>query len=109
MGYTTTFWVGINKAKWDSMPKDIQDIFTKVSQQWIAKHGKVWDDLDVEGRAYTLSFNNQIIELTPAEAARWTDAVKTLPDTYIQKTDGLKLPGKDVIADIRADITKLSK
>jgi TRAP-type transport system periplasmic protein len=109
MGYTTTMWVGINKAKWDALPKDIQDIFTRVSKDWTAKHGKVWDDLDVEGRAYTLSFNNQIIKLSPEEAARWTDAVKALPDTYIQKTDGLKLPGKDVITDVRAGIAKLSK
>jgi TRAP-type C4-dicarboxylate transport system substrate-binding protein len=109
IGYTTTMWVGINKAKWDAMPKDIQDVFTQVSKEWIPIHGKVWDDVDVEGRAYTLSFNNQIITLSPQEVAKWTDAVKALPDTYIQKTDGLKLPGKDVIADIRADILKLSK
>jgi TRAP-type C4-dicarboxylate transport system substrate-binding protein len=102
-------WVGINKAKWDAMPKDIQDVFTQVSKEWIPIHGKVWDDVDVEGRAYTLSFNNQIITLSPQEVAKWTDAVKGLPDTYIQKTDTAKLPGKDVIADIRADILKLSK
>jgi len=91
------------------LPKDIQDIFTQVSKEWIPKHGKVWDDLDVEGLAYTKSFNNQIIHLPEVEAARWNDAVKGLPDAYIQKTDGAKLPGRAVIADIQASLQKLSK
>jgi TRAP-type C4-dicarboxylate transport system substrate-binding protein len=109
IGYTTTMWVGINQAKWDVLPKDIQAIFTQVSQEWIPKHGKVWDDLDVEGLAYTRSFSNEFNKLSPAEVSRWTEAVKGLPDTYIQKTDAAKLPGKDVITDIRANIQKSAK
>ncbi len=109
IGYTTTMWVGMNKEKWNSLPKDIQDIFTQVSQEWIARHGKVWDDVDVEGLAYTKSFNNQVVTLPPEEAARWVDAVKGLPDAYIQKTGAANLPGEEFLADIRSAIQKYSK
>jgi TRAP-type transport system periplasmic protein len=104
IGYTTTMWVGMNLDKWNAMPADIQQIFTEVSQEWIAVHGQVWDDADAAGRAYTLELGNEIIELDDAEAARWMEAVSGLPETYITEKADLGLPSAEVIAFIRQQI-----
>jgi TRAP-type C4-dicarboxylate transport system substrate-binding protein len=58
VGYTTGFYVVMNKKKWQPLPKDVQKVMTKVSKECIAKHGAAWDESDAEGRKYTLSLGN---------------------------------------------------
>jgi TRAP-type C4-dicarboxylate transport system substrate-binding protein len=101
IGYTTTMWVGMNQAKWDALPKDIQKIFTEVSQEWIPVHGQVWDDADAKGLERTLAEGNEVIKLDAAEAARWVEAVKGLPDAYSAAMDEQGLPGDKLIADLK--------
>jgi len=108
IGYTTAMWVGMSLDKWDSLPKDIQRIFTEVSAEWVAVHAKVWDDADAAGREYTLSLGNEIIELSPEESARWADAVKSLPDKYISEMEAKGLPGQEFIDEVKKLIEKYS-
>ena len=108
IGYTTAMWVGMNLDKWDSLPEDIQKIFTEVSEEWVDVHAKVWDDADAAGREYTLSLGNEIIELSAEESARWADAVKSLPDKYIQEMEAKGLPGREFVDAVRELIKKYS-
>jgi len=106
IGYTTSMWVGINLDKWDSLPEDIQQVFTAVSEEWIDVHAKVWDDADAAGREYTLSLGNEIIDLSPEEAARWVEPVKSLPDKYIAEVEASGLPGGELVTEARSLIKK---
>jgi hypothetical protein len=36
----------------------------EVSAQWIDVHGKAWDQLDQEGREYTLGLGNKTVSLS---------------------------------------------
>ena len=49
----------------------------------------------------TLAEGNEIITLDAAEAARWVEAVKGLPDAYVDAMNELGLPGDKLIADLR--------
>jgi TRAP-type C4-dicarboxylate transport system substrate-binding protein len=91
IGYTTAMFVVINKAKWEQLPENIQKIMTDASTRQIAVHGKVWDDADAEGRAFTTELKNEIIALSEEEGAQWKAAVQPVIDEYIQtaKTSGI--------------------
>ena len=52
VGYTTAMYVIMNLDKWNSLPKDVQKVFEKVSKEWISKHAEGWDTADQEGRQY---------------------------------------------------------
>ncbi|MFA5316899.1 MAG: TRAP transporter substrate-binding protein [Dehalococcoidales bacterium] len=106
IGYTTVMWVGMNKQKWESLPEDIQEIITEVSDQYIAVHAKAWDDADEEGLAYTLEQGNEIIILSDTEAARWVDAVSVLPNQYIADMVAENLTGQDLISRVRSLISE---
>ena len=69
--YSTGFFVVMNKEKWNSLPPDVQKIIEKVNEEWIEKTGKVWDEIDKEGREFTLSRGNQIIALSKEEDEKW--------------------------------------
>lgn len=95
LGYTTMMFVVMNEVKWASLPQDIQQIFSDVSTEWIAKHGMVWDYYDQAGVDYLLSLaqGRAILELTPTEEARWAAvAVDPLITSYIAAKSAGGLP-----------------
>jgi TRAP-type C4-dicarboxylate transport system substrate-binding protein len=109
VGYTTVFFVVMNLKKWNALPKDTQKIIEDVSKEWIDVHGKAWDSSDAEGRAFTLSLGNQIINLSAAESARWKKAVKPTIDEYIKNTDAKGLPGKKAAKEAQTILAKQRK
>ncbi|HOK39428.1 MAG TPA: TRAP transporter substrate-binding protein [bacterium] len=105
IGYTTTMFVIMNKNKWESLPADIQQIFEEVSKEWIVKHGEIWDKIDNEGREFTLSLKNQIINLDEKETKEWNNKVQKVIDDYIQKTP----EGDTYVTTIKTLIEKYSQ
>lgn len=97
IAYSTGFFVAMNLKKWDALPKSVQEVFMKVSREWIPKTGAAWDTSDAEGRKFTLSLGNKIIPLSPAESARWEKAVQPVLSGYVKKADAEGLPGQEYV------------
>lgn len=109
VGYTTTMFVVMNLKKWNALPPDVQKVFEQVSAEWIDVHGKTWDDLDKDGRNYTLSLKNQIIPLSKQENARWKTAVKPVINDYIKTAERKGVKGRAAVQEAEALIIKYSK
>jgi len=105
VGYTTCMFVVMNLDKWRALPPDIQRIFEEVSTDWIDVHGKAWNDLDAEGRSYTLSLGNDIIPLSAEQQQLWRSAVRTVIDEYVVDAEKKGLDGKKYV-DLLFDLIK---
>ena len=81
--YTTTFFVVMNKDKWNSFPADIREIIEDINKEWIVKHAEAWDTSDLIGAQYFLSKGGTIWGLDSKESARWAKAVAPVADKYI--------------------------
>ena len=108
IGYTTSMYVVMNLKKWNSLPKEIQDVFESVSNKWIDVHGSTWDRVDIEGKTYTQSLGNDIIELKPAEHQKWKAAVEPIIQNYASEKSKKGIDGKHVISTLRSLIEKYS-
>lgn len=106
VGYTTAFYVVMNKKKWEDLPKDVRTVMTKVSEEWIAKHGAAWDESDSEGRKYTSSLGNGIISLSPEESEKWRSAVRPEIEKFIQEAEGKGVPMKKYVKYLEKQIKK---
>jgi TRAP-type transport system periplasmic protein len=95
--YSIAFFVAMNKKKWDSLPKDVQETIQKINAEWIEKTGQSWDALDKEGREFTLSKGNQIIPLSKEENERWAKAVSPVFDEYVKAMKEKGLPGEEAL------------
>jgi TRAP-type transport system periplasmic protein len=95
--YSIAFFVAMNKKKWDSLPKDVQETIQKINAEWIEKTGQSWDALDKEGREFTLSKGNQIIPLSKEEDERWAKAVAPVLDEYVKNMKEKGLPGEEAL------------
>jgi len=91
--YSSAFFVVMNKAKWNALPKDIQGIIEKINEEWIEKQGKLWDDIDKEGKTWAIQKGMKYIPLSPEENARWAEKMKPIFDEYVQNTKAKGLPG----------------
>jgi len=101
IGYTTAMYVVMNKEKWNKLPADVQKIFTEVSQEWIDVQGQTWDKNDEEGRAFTLSLDNQILDLSDSENAAWIEAVQPIIDNYATGAKEKGLAGDEYVTALK--------
>jgi len=105
VGYTTAMFVVMNKDKWNALPDDVKKVFEDTANEWVAVHGKAWDEADEEGRKFTLSLGNEIIELSPDENAKWRKAVEPIINEYAAKATN----GQANVAKVRELIDKCKK
>jgi TRAP-type transport system periplasmic protein len=97
MAYSSAFFVAMNKAKWNSLPPDVQKIIEQVNAEWIEKHGKGWDEIDKAGKDYAIKLGNKIITLSVDENRRWERAVKPLYDEYVKSMKDKGLAGAEAL------------
>ena len=107
--YSTGMFVVMNTQKWASLPADIQAVFRKVNAEYADKQGKLWDEIDQEGRAFTLERKNTIISLSPQEDARWAAAVKPILDDYATRMKAKGLPGDEAVKFYLDTVARLQK
>lgn len=95
--YSTAFFIVMNKARWNSLPKDIQATIRQINEEWIDRQSRVWDDIDTEGKAFAIQKGMKYIKLAPQEDAKWAGRVKPILDEYVQGCKAKGLPGDEVL------------
>jgi len=76
VGSVYTFYVVMNKTKWNNLPDDIKKTFNEVAAEWKIKQGTAVNEIDIEGMEYLKKSGGQVIQLTDQEAKRWEKAVE---------------------------------
>jgi TRAP-type C4-dicarboxylate transport system substrate-binding protein len=109
IGYTTAMFVVMNLKKWSALPADVRKVMEEVSSRWIDIHGKAWDQLDQEGREYSLSLGNKIVSLSADENTRWQKAVRPIIDEYIKEVSAKGLPAEKAVTEVESLIKQYSK
>ena len=106
IGSVSNMYVVMNKDKWNSLPADIQKVFTETSQTWVEYHAKVASAYDKGGMDYFKSqANRKEISLNTDESARWVAAVQPLLNKTITDIKGKNLPGDEYEKYLKDRIT----
>ena len=66
----------MNKQKWNSLPLDVQKVFTDVSKEFAELYAVGFNNIDIEGRDYFIKLGGKMVPLSDAESARWVKAVQ---------------------------------
>jgi TRAP-type C4-dicarboxylate transport system substrate-binding protein len=83
---TTTFQVSMNKARWESLPPDLQEIFTKHSgEDWLRKVGELWRANDDSGIKIAVESGNEHIVLTQDEMDAFNRVLAPVVDRWISE------------------------
>jgi TRAP-type C4-dicarboxylate transport system substrate-binding protein len=74
IGTSYTFYIVMNRAKWDALPPDIKKIFQDTANEFKEKWAVQWNEIEIEGVQFLKSQGGQVIPLSDAEATRWVQA-----------------------------------
>jgi len=106
IAYTSSFFVVMNKDKWNSIPADLQKIISQINQDWIPMHGKAWDESDQVGLEYFKSLGHEVIELSDAESEKWKVTISPVLDDYIGKMNKKGFDGNKIVSFVKNSLEK---
>jgi TRAP-type C4-dicarboxylate transport system substrate-binding protein len=105
------FSMSVNKQKWDSLPKDVQQAITSVSGLEAAKFwGRNWFDTAREGvleAAKKGNYTMNMYSIPPEEEARWAKvAGEPLWKEWVKKMEGKGRPDAQQVLNTALDLLK---
>jgi len=107
--YTSTFFVIMNKDKWNALSPANKKAIEAVNKKYVAVAGAAWDAIDKEGIEFTKKQGNQIVTLSKAEEAKWAAAVKPLFDAYVKESGEKGVDGKAALKFCQDYLAKFNK
>jgi TRAP-type C4-dicarboxylate transport system substrate-binding protein len=96
IGTSYTFYVVMNRAKWDALPPDIKKIFQETANEFKDKWAVQWNEIEIEGVQFLKSQGGQIIPISDAEAARWVQASQPVIGEFRKDLMGKGFSEKEV-------------
>jgi TRAP-type C4-dicarboxylate transport system substrate-binding protein len=105
--YTTSFFLAMNKAKYEGLPADLKAAIDKNSGMAFAElAGNMWDTEAVRIRDLVVKRGNTITQLEAGEKARWAEVTKPVHAAWIEQMKGKGLDGAKLIETARALVAK---
>lgn len=84
--YTSAFFILMNKARFDSLPKDVQAAIDDISgDAWVAKFGAYWNKWDEPVRAGANGPGHQVLRPDAAKMQAWREALRPVSDQYLDE------------------------
>jgi TRAP-type C4-dicarboxylate transport system substrate-binding protein len=99
----------MNKARWESLDKDVQQAFRKASDtDFLSEVGLLWSNDDLDGAQRLSKFKRNNVQLTEAQLQRFKEALKPVEDRWLKQVSFLGIDGKKLINKARQTIKKHS-
>ena len=100
---TTTFQVSMNKARWDSLPEDIQQAFRDASgREWWGEVGDIWRASDEFGINMAVEAGNEHIVLTEEETQAFQEKLEPVVQQWIDEVSGQGIDGEALVEKARS-------
>jgi TRAP-type C4-dicarboxylate transport system substrate-binding protein len=108
--YTTVFVVPMNRAKYDSLPPDLQKVIDKNSGRELSAFlGKTQAGNDVPGKEKMIAGGHTITVIGKSELENWKKASDSIDDEWVADMNKRGLDGKALLQDAQALIKKYTK
>jgi TRAP-type transport system periplasmic protein len=95
--YAVSFFVAMNKSKWEALPKDLQQVIESVTEDFIPKYAQNWLEGEKEGLEYGISKGAKVVKVSPEEQAVWAAKMKPIHDEYVKMAKSKGLPGEEAL------------
>ncbi len=108
--YSSVFIFGMNQARFDSLPADLQAIIERNSGAAYSQSiGKIWDGSQAAGRKAAQERGNTFYMIPASELDNWVTASAPLYTDWIADMDKKGLNGKQMLQDAKDLLVKYKK
>ena len=90
-----TFFLVMNKERWEALPGEAQALLDDLSGEALAlRAAQVSDETEAAGAELASQKGVELYRLAPDELRRWKEAVAAVPRQWIAEAEGKGLPGR---------------
>ncbi|MBX9591387.1 MAG: TRAP transporter substrate-binding protein [Hyphomonadaceae bacterium] len=108
--YTASFFLAMNKAKYEGLPADLKAAIDKNSGMKFAElAGNMWDDAGALVLERVKKRGNTIITISADEKAKWIKTTEPVIDAWIKQVKEKGLDGGKLIEQAKALVAKYDK
>jgi TRAP-type transport system periplasmic protein len=105
--YTASFFLAMNKAKYDGLPADLKAVIDRNSGMAFAElAGNMWDAEAVRVSEMVRQRGNTISAITEDEKQKWIKACEPVTAAWIEQMKGRNIDGAKLIETAKALIAK---
>jgi TRAP-type C4-dicarboxylate transport system substrate-binding protein len=97
LSYMTSFYVIMNKDKWNQIGPEDQDAIEKINQAYIEKQANLWVTLDNAAKDFAISKGVKFLQPSTADYNMTLAAMKPILDKYVAMAKGKGLPGDEAL------------
>jgi TRAP-type C4-dicarboxylate transport system substrate-binding protein len=90
-------FVAMNKNKWESLPKNVQQIIEQLNEEYLEKTAKLHMDLDEGVYAFLKKQGNTVVVVSKEEQAKTAAKMKPVFDEYVQRVKARGLPAEEAL------------
>jgi TRAP-type C4-dicarboxylate transport system substrate-binding protein len=90
-------YVMMNKKKWESLPKSVQQVIDQLNEEYLEKTVKALMDMDDEVYVYLKKMGNTVVIVSKEEQAKTAAKMKPVFDEYVQRVKAKGLPGDEAL------------
>ncbi|MBN1567737.1 MAG: TRAP transporter substrate-binding protein [Acidobacteria bacterium] len=87
----------MNKARWNSLSPDLQEIIDGMSDEYAEKLSRLWDEKDQNTKRKWKAKNHISIFLSPEEEKRWGNAVLPLYEGFVKEKAARGLAAEEAL------------
>jgi TRAP-type C4-dicarboxylate transport system substrate-binding protein len=108
--YTTTFFLAMNKAKYEGLPAELKAAIDKNSGMAASvMAGNLWDTMGVPVAEMVRKRGNTITVLAEDEKARWQKATEPVIEAWIKGSKDKNIDGGKLLETAKALLAKHEK
>jgi TRAP-type C4-dicarboxylate transport system substrate-binding protein len=108
--YTASFFLAMNKAKYEGLPADLKQAIDKNSSMKFAElAGNMWDDAGKAVSEMVKGRGNSITTISEDEKAKWIKTTEPVIDAWIKQVKDKGLDGGKLLEQARALVAKYDK
>jgi TRAP-type C4-dicarboxylate transport system substrate-binding protein len=105
--YTATFFLAMNKAKYDSLPAHLKEVIDRNSGMAAAEMaGTVWDEMGLPVLEMVKRRGNIVTTISEDEKKRWQQATAPVIDAWLRQMNDRNLDGGRLLDAARAALAK---
>lgn len=94
--YVTSFGVGMNQEKFDSLPPDLQQLMEETTTGVSEEIGKMWDAADAPGKEYLMEEGMEPIVPSEEAMAEFREAGREVTERVLANMEEEGLPAREV-------------
>jgi len=88
IGASFPFFMAMNRKSYDRLPADLKQLVDVMSGEYQERFALMWNEIDLEGKAFAADKGVKYFELSAQEGARWQKAVEPVINDYVKSLVG---------------------